>query len=78
MTVGQQIQIDELRKEIQDLKDDKLIEPFVRLMLERIGVELANMPFDEWPNIARIAYQYSARETPNSANLYYVRLPDNG
>jgi hypothetical protein len=75
MTIAQEIEIRKLREELQDLKDQALVQPFVDHLLGSIGVTLANTSFDQWPEFAcRIFLHVSLRHVI-PADVYLKRLP---
>jgi hypothetical protein len=74
-TKGYQREIDALKREIQDLHDQKYTRAFAEEMIESIGLILANMPYERWPDICKQAFQHTAHKQETSAYLYKRMLP---
>lgn len=67
----------ELETTLEGFQRAKILQPFIKDFLESIGVILCNMPFEEWPQIAKAAFRHNERLAPSAAALYKEGLPKN-
>lgn len=67
--------IAQLEREVQSLRDAKIIKMFADNLLQSIGVILINKPYDNWPEEAKYAFEHERERAPVAAELYAARLP---
>lgn len=74
--------IEDLRKENAELKDklriaseDKIVEEFTNRISKTLMNILANIPYSQWPDPAKRAFNLEGYPTPTAAHLYRTRLP---
>jgi len=75
ITQSRLVQLERAKDELQDLQIQEAMKPFVDEFLTKLGTLLANKPYEEWPQEAKIAFQSTARDIPTGAILYRDRLP---
>ena len=68
-------EIEELRRRLHELENEKLMTPFIDKMSENIMVILANSPFEWWPNIAKTGFEHARDKYPVPAEIYKRNLP---
>lgn len=61
--------------ELQALRNREVQRPYVHAALQNLGMLLACTPWEEWPAVAKAAYQAAARNYPVPAQLYRAALP---
>lgn len=62
-------------KRLQEMEDQRLLEPFTGELLELIGIWLALTPYRVWPEGAKFAMEEMKGRAPVVANAYLQRLP---
>lgn len=75
MTVLQAMEIERLTRELAELRDRPFVADFASRVGNNIMTILATMPFEQWPDLAKTAFQYAELETMTSAHIYKQRLP---
>lgn len=73
--VAASMEIEKLTKKLEQVEEQKAMKPFVRGLLENIGTLLAATPFEQWPNMAKVAYLHTAKDIPTAAYFYKKNLP---
>lgn len=69
-----QKEIEDLRKRISTLQDEKLLMPWIKdNFLSKLGTLLAFMPMENWPKEAKIAFKEAAKDAPALAHIYIKR-----
>ena len=68
-------EIARLEKLLESLQKDKYLEDFAKEVGENLMVCLVNIPFDQWPDIAQVAFNHTANRLPMVAQEYKSRLP---
>ena len=66
---------EQLKKQIEELKQGKYIEAFAREVGMNIMLILANTPYSRWPDVAKISFKHASERQEVSAYLYQQRLP---
>lgn len=76
MTILQAMEIERLTAQLNDLRDQKIIAPFISELSEAIMTILANTPYHKWPPMAGVAFEHVARKMTTAAAIYKDRLPE--
>lgn len=67
-------EIAKLKEKIKTLQDEKILGPWIREnFLEKLGTLLAYKDMKEWPNEAKIAFDWAKRDAPALAEIYIER-----
>jgi len=75
MTVIQANEIERLKRELTDARELPIAREFADRVGRAIMTILATRPLNEWPPIARTAFDHEAKPTTNSARIYRRFLP---
>lgn len=75
MTVMQELEIAQLKRELDELRNLPIIADFAKRVGDNLMTLLASCPIDRWPQLALIALDHERRKTPTSAAMYLARLP---
>jgi hypothetical protein len=67
--------IAELKKQLQDERDNKALKQFTDSLSAGIITILALKPYEQWPEVAKIAFKYNEAQMPTAAWLYKSKLP---
>lgn len=67
--------ITELEAEVKEFREHKHAARFAKELGDAVMTILANKPFKQWPEVAKVAYAHVSRNQEVSAQLYYDRLP---
>lgn len=67
-------EIERLKKELAEISKTKTIEDFAEKLATSILLVLGQMPYRDWPNEAKIAFDHEAAKTPTAAFLFKERL----
>jgi len=61
-----------------DLATQKVAEVFAAELGQSIMIALATLPFDQWPEVARTAFNYHKQRTPTPAYFYRLAIRQAG
>jgi len=67
--------IAELEAQIQSLRDKETLKPFVEEFKEALGLVLVNTPYEEWPKLAKLAFEHVSSRMETAAWMYRTKLP---
>lgn len=67
--------IAELEEEIRELRLRETLRQFAGSLCESVGMLLAHMPYEQWPSMAKRAFEHERQKAPTAAQLYKDRLP---
>lgn len=69
-------ELESKESQLDDIRLMAILAPFTKDLCNSIGLILANTPYSQWPQVARVAFDYAARQTPTTAGIYKSRLPE--
>jgi len=72
------VEFDKLKADsasLHRLRTEQMLKPFVDEMTHALGMALAHMPYDQWPNVAKAAFEHVAAKQQTSAFIYKDLLP---
>lgn len=72
----QKAEIESLKTEIENMRHAHHRARFAREIGENIMIILANKPFSQWPEIAKIAFKHAQDRQETTAYLYKQNLPE--
>lgn len=67
--------LEQAKRELTEIRDAERAREFSIELLSLIGIQLAIIPFDSWPDAAKTAFEYARRSLPVQAEVYRSRLP---
>lgn len=66
---------EKLKKQIDELRMQPYLTAFIKEISANIMLILANKPFDQWPEEAKIAFRHAQERQDTIAYMYLQRLP---
>lgn len=60
---------------LEQIQRAEAMRPFVTEAINSLGMLLANKPFKDWPDIAKLAYKHAGKGMPTGYALYMQHLP---
>jgi hypothetical protein len=63
-----------LKAELAEARMAPMLREFSRAVSEGIMLQLVNMPYDEWPDLAKRAFEHERQRTPTPAFFWKSRL----
>lgn len=65
-----------LKIQIQSLKSKPMLDAFATSLGDSIMIQLALIPYRDWPSVAKTAFNHESRKVPTLAQMYINLLPD--
>lgn len=66
---------EELKRQVQELRLSPNLTRFASEVGNNIMIVLANKPYDQWPELAKMAFKCASDRQEVLAHLYQERLP---